>query len=183
MSRDTEFKREDVEALAGELRDLREIIREVSGKLGRIEKRLRLFFPQSFPVERRKEPEADIREMSPTITPQRALEIYTELLEMARTGREQQVESRIAGIVLPDLALLVRELGAPLGKKPTRTALTKSLMGRLRESMMLSRHTIRPASNLSTPESEATENASDTGGSEAGGEAPIKAETSKNDPS
>ncbi|MFI5095920.1 MAG: hypothetical protein ACHQIK_21075 [Candidatus Acidiferrales bacterium] len=183
MSRDPEFKREDVEALAGELRDLKEVVREVSGKLGRIEKRLRLFFPQSFPGERRKEPEVDIRETSPTITPQRALEMYTELLEMARTGREQQVESRIAGMVLPDLALLVRELGAPLGKKPTRTALTKSLMGRLRESIMLSRHTLRPASNPPAPESEGTENASDTGGSETGGKAPDNADTAKNDPS
>ncbi len=183
MSRDTEFKREDVEALAGELRDLREVMREVSGKLGRIEKRLRLFFPQSFPDERRKEPEGDIREMSPTITPQRALEMYTELLEIARTGREEQVQSRIAGMALPDLAVLVRELGAPLGKKPTRTALTKSLMGRLRESIMLSRHTLRPVSSPSAPESGGTENDSAAGGSEAGGKAPDRADTSKNDPS
>ena len=45
MNADPEFKREDVEALAGELRDLKEVIREVSGKLGRIEKRLRLLSP------------------------------------------------------------------------------------------------------------------------------------------
>jgi hypothetical protein len=183
MTRDTEFKREDVEALAGELRDLREVMREVSGKLGRIEKRLRLFFPQSFPDERRKEPEGDIREMSPTITPQRALEMYTELLEIARRGREEQVQSRIAGMALPDLALLVRELGAPLGKKPTRTALSKSLMGRLRESIMLSRHTLRPASNPSTPQSEGNENAPAKDGSEASGEAPDNPDTTRNDPS
>jgi hypothetical protein len=158
-------------------------MREVSGKLGRIEKRLRLFFPQSFPDERRKAAEGDIREMSPTITPQRALEMYTELLEIARTGREEQIQSRIAGIALPDLALLVRELGAPLGKKPTRPALTKSLMGRLRESIMLSRHTLRPASNPSAPQREDEENAPDKSSSEAGGEAPHNADTSKNDQS
>jgi hypothetical protein len=144
------LKREDVEALAGELRDLKEVMREVSGKLGRIEKRLRLFFPASFPNQPRKERSPDLRDTPPTITTQQALQIYNELLDMARTGREQQVEARVAGIGLPDLALLVRELGAQVGKKPSRTGLTKSLMGRLKESVMLSRHTSRPSSQ-STP--------------------------------
>jgi hypothetical protein len=179
MSIDSEFKREDVEALAAELRDLKEVMRDVSGKLGRIEKRLKLFFPQSFPSERRKQPGVDIREMSPTISPQKALEMYTDLLEMARSGRQQEVESRIAGIALPDLALLVRELGAPLGKKPTRPALTKSLMGRLRESIMLSRHTLRPASDPSALEGEGTENRLVAGNSEASVKTPDNSDTSK----
>jgi hypothetical protein len=156
MNGDSQFKREDVEALAGELQDLKEIVREVSGKLGRIEKRLRLFFPQSFPIPAPKQSKTPVGDVPPTITPQQALGLYSELLEMARTGREQQVEARVAGMDLPDLALLVRELGAPLGKKPTRPGLTKSLMGRLRESMMLSRHTVRPASNQSATPEEST---------------------------
>jgi hypothetical protein len=143
-----QLKREDVEALAGELRDLKEVLREVSGKLGRIEKRLRLFYPESFPrPERRKEKSSDVQETPPTITSQQALELYSELVDMARTGREQQAEARVANLGIADLALLVKELGAPSGKKPNRTALTKSLMGRLKESIMLSRHTVRPGAN------------------------------------
>lgn len=161
------LKREDVEALAGELRDLKEILREVSGKLGRIKKRLRLFFPESFPSpERRKEKSSDLQETPPTITPQRALELYSELVDMARTGREQQVEARVANLEIADLALLVKELGAPLGKKPSKTALTKSLMGRLKESIMLSRHTVRPGANRAARQDNSTEGAAQTDASE-----------------
>lgn len=143
-------KREDVEALAGEMRDLKEVLREVSGKLGRIEKRLRAFFPDSFPQNKtRKEPSSNLRESAPTITAQQALDIYTELVTLARSGQEQEIASRAAKLDIADLALLVRELGAPLGKKPSRTGLTKSLMSRLKESVLLSRHTNRPSANPS----------------------------------
>ncbi|HLH75288.1 MAG TPA: hypothetical protein VKV28_00650 [Candidatus Binataceae bacterium] len=139
-------KEEDVIALAGEMRELKEILREVSGKLGRIEKRLRAFFPSSFPsakTGRVKLPQ--LNDSPPTITPQQALDLYTELIDLARSGQERQVETRVAEMGLGNLALLVKELGAPLGKKPSRPALMKSLMGRLKESIMLSRHTNRPA--------------------------------------
>ncbi len=143
-------KREDVEALAGEMRDLKEVLREVSGKLGRIEKRLRAFFPDSFPENKaRREPSSNLRENAPTITPQQALDLYTELVTLARSGQEQEVASRAGKLDIADLALLVRELGAPLGKKPTRSGLTKSLMSRLKESVLLSRHTNRPSPNSS----------------------------------
>lgn len=141
-----DLRRGDVDALAGELRDLKDILREVSGKLGRIERRLRLFFPESFPKsERHKEKELELHEPTATINSQQALDLYSELVEIARTGKEQQLEARMASMGIADLALLVRELGAPLGKKPTRIALTKSLMGRLKQSIMLSRHTVRPS--------------------------------------
>jgi hypothetical protein len=138
------LKQEDVEALAHEMRDLKEVLREVSGKLGRIEKRLRTFFPDSFPDKSQKEKTPDLRESAPSITPQQALDFYSELVALARSGKEQEVEARTAKLALADLALLVRELGAPLGKKPSRIGLTRSLMGRLKESVLLSRHTNRP---------------------------------------
>jgi len=145
---------EDVAALAAEVRELKEVLREVSGKLGRIEKRLRFFFPDSFPGGSRKGKEPDIRENPPSITPQQALDLYSELVRMARSGQEQEVEARVTAMSLADLALLVKELGAPLGKKPSRTGLTKSLMGRLKESIMLSRHTSRPGPDHSVRQGE-----------------------------
>ncbi len=145
MNEQPEMKREDVEALAGEMRDLKEAAREISGKLGRIEKRLRAFFPGSFPVKKgRTEKSLDLRENPPTMTTQQVLDFYTELVELARSGQEREVDARAAQLGIPDLALLVRELGAPLGKKPNRAGLTRSLMGRLKESVLLSRHTNRP---------------------------------------
>jgi hypothetical protein len=153
-----DLKREDVEALASEMHDLKEVLREVSGKLGRIEKRLRVFFPGSFPAPKaRTGKTSDVRESVPTITPQQALDLYSELVALARSGQEQRVAERAAGLELVDLALLVRELGAPLGKKPTRAGLTRSLMGRLKESVLLSRHTNRPPVHSSTREREGTE--------------------------
>lgn len=145
MNGQPELKRDDVEALAGEMRDLKEALREISGKLGRIEKRLRAFFPTSFPESKgRREKPLDLRENPPTMTPQQVLDFYSELVSLARSGQEREVEARAAKLGISDLALLVRELGAPLGKKPNRTALTKSLIGRLKESVLLSRHTNRP---------------------------------------
>ena len=136
---------EDVSALAAEMQELKEVVREVAGKLGRIEKRLRVFFPDSFPnTGTRRKAAADSFDKPPTMTPREALELYDKLVTQARSGSEREVEAAISRLELPDLALLVRELGAPAGKKPTRKALTKSLMGRLKESIMLSRHTPRP---------------------------------------
>lgn len=147
MSEHTEApQREDVEILAREITELKEVLRDVSGKLGRMEKRLRLFFPASFPSNERREGKKEEHQGNlPAMTSEQRLALYSELLELGRSGQQLPLENRLEKISTEDLALLVKELGAPVGKKPSRIRLTKSLMGRLKQSVMLSRHAARPS--------------------------------------
>lgn len=140
--------REDVEVLAREIRDLKETLRDVSGKLGRIEKRLRVFFPAAFPQAKSRSAKGERLETSPpTMTTDQLLAVYNDLVNLARSDRPSQVEGKLDALALGDLALLVRELGAPVGGKPTRPLLVRSVLGRLKQSVMLSRHTPRPTSS------------------------------------
>jgi hypothetical protein len=148
-------EREDVEILAREIRDLKEVLRELSGKLGRIEKRLRVFFPAAFPKSKpRANKGQSLQSSPPTMTSEQVLGFYNELIDLVRADRRSQVEDNLARLALGDLALLVRELGAPTGNNPSRSGLTKSVMGRLKQSIMLSRHSSRPASSPSASSAE-----------------------------
>lgn len=143
--------RQDIETLAREMRDLKDSLREISGKLGRMERHLRVFFPASFPKAKAEPRKRErLEDSPPTMTSEQILSVYNELVDLARTDRGVQVEERLSRLGLGDLTLLVRELGVPTGKNPTRSALGKSVMGRLKQSIMLSRHTARPSSTDTT---------------------------------
>jgi hypothetical protein len=147
--------RDDVEALAREMKNLKETLRDVSGKLGRIEKRLRVFFSTVFPHSKPRARAERLENSPASMTPDQVLNVYNDLINLARSDRPTQVEDKLNSLTLGDLALLVKELGAPMGSKPTRTLLVKSVLGRLKQSIMLSRHTPRPSTPF-TSSSEAT---------------------------
>ncbi len=72
--------------------------------------------------------------------------LYEELIEHARKDRFEEVRQRLSSLSLPDLSLLRRELGASLGKrKASPKVLIETIVGRIKESVMLSKHTNRQA--------------------------------------
>lgn len=136
---------EEVDRLVMELRETKDALRELSGKLTRIETRLKRVFPRAFPARQMgtKQKAASGQE-PPTLTPESAIALYGELVELATKGQIEEVQRRLSSANLSDLSFLRRELGAPLGKKkPSPKTLIDSILGRIKESVMLSKHTNR----------------------------------------
>jgi hypothetical protein len=138
--------REELLRLADEIRETKELLRDVSGRMSRIETRMKRSFPTLFP----KAPLAETSHAQPegqgqpTLTPEQVMGVYEELVDQGRRGELQPVRQRLAEIGVADLNLMRRELGASLGtKKPSRRSLEEAVIGRIRESVMLSKHTHR----------------------------------------
>jgi hypothetical protein len=137
---------DEVTRLAKELSETKEAVRELSGKLGRIETRLRRVFPEAFAksTRARKHDSTKGSDEATTLTPTTAMEFYELLVEAAKNNRFEEVRQKLSSLSHADLSFLRRELGASLGKKkPSPKALTEAIIGRIRESVMLSKHTNR----------------------------------------
>ncbi len=139
---------EEVKELVKELRELKDVLREISSKVAHIEARAKRAFPAAFP-KAPPEPRSPAPKITdpPTISPQEALKLYDDLVAMAKQGDKEEVQNRLKTMGLPDLALLSRELGVPLGKsKPSAKVLINGILGRIHESMMLSTSSLRQRS-------------------------------------
>jgi len=137
---------EEVSRLAKELGETKEAVRELTAKLAHIETRLKRVFPEAFaklPRERKKSKADGVGELL-TLTADTAMALYEQLVEDARNDRFEEVRQKLSSLSVADLSFLRRELGASLGKrKPSQRVLTEVIIGRIRESVMLSKHTNR----------------------------------------
>jgi hypothetical protein len=139
-------KEEEAKQVAAEIRELKDIVREVSGKLSRIESRMKRAFPEAFAaIPRQAKP---IGCPTPTLSPQQVLQLYDQFVESARGGDRENVQRRLTEVDLADLGQMAHELGVSLGKKkPSRKSLTAAILARINESVMLSRHMNREPSS------------------------------------
>ncbi len=132
--------------LAQEIREFKEVLREISKKLGQIETRAKRAFPSAFPATpgRNSNKEKSKEGEQPTLSPGEALQLYDQLVQSAKAGTRDQVQQRLESLRLADLGLLCRELGVSLGKKrSSRPALISGILGRVNESVMLSSSSLR----------------------------------------
>jgi hypothetical protein len=144
--------------VAREIRETKDILRDISRKLGWLETRVKRAYPSAFPPAPagNKGRQASRVAEQPTLSPQQALEIYDQLVQLAKSESREQVRHRLESVSLPDLALLCRELGVSLGKKkPSRPVLIGGILGRVNESIMLSSSNMRQrAENVTSGGSE-----------------------------
>lgn len=139
---------EEVRELVNELRELKDLLRDISSKVAHIEGRAKRAFPAAFPKASPgpRTPAPKITD-PPTISEKEALKLYDDLVVLAKQGDKGEVQHRLETMVLPDLYLLSRELGVSLGKrKPSRKVLIHGVLGRINESMMLSTSSFRQRS-------------------------------------
>src|SRR5271165_2781013 len=123
---------DEVSRLVKELTETKEALREMAGKLARIETRLSRVFPQAFAKaanDRKKAKPGKVSEPT-TLTANTAMVLYEQLVEDARNNRFDEVRQRLSSLSVPDLSFLRRELGASLGKrKPSPTTLIEVIVG------------------------------------------------------
>src|SRR6266536_3370329 len=99
--------REELLRLADEMRQAKELLRDVSARMSRIETRMKRSFPTLFPKvplagTSHPRPEG---QSPPTLTPEQVMSLYEELVDQGRRGELQLVHQRLAEISLADLSL------------------------------------------------------------------------------
>lgn len=153
MSDDTKFRSpsEEIERLTQEIAEIKSAMREIAGRLSQIERHARRSLgtprsgksPQSRPSQERP---ADSG--APTVSREEALKVFEDLTGIWRDRGGVEVETRLAQLGAPDLKLMAHELGLSFENKPSRRGLQDGIIGRIKESVMLSRNT-----NVTAPRS------------------------------
>jgi hypothetical protein len=143
---------EELQHLLGQIAELKATLREIAGRLSQIEQHVKRAFrlPKSPPSRRTSAHQPRAPLPPPTLSPSDALKLFDELPPLLESHGREGVERRLGGLEIPDLKLIVQELGAPLPSKPSRKALTAAIFGRVNESLLLSRNR-----NITSPRSAA----------------------------
>lgn len=133
---------QEIVVLAKELSEIKDVLRELTRKLSRIEARANRAFPSAF-IKPAGNPKGTSFEASsePTMTTEQIMHLYDEVVDLAKGGKFEEVRGRLETLEFADLNLLRTELGASLGKKkPSKRVLMEAVLGRVNESVMLTRH-------------------------------------------
>ncbi|MCX7045480.1 MAG: hypothetical protein NTX50_08365 [Candidatus Sumerlaeota bacterium] len=135
---------QEIGILSREMKETRDILRDLSRKISRIELRTKRAFPSALSdAPPRIKDKAD-KITKPTMSTEEAMHFYDELVEQAKRGNIEDIIKRLDTIELSDLNLLRIELGASLGKKkPSRQVLIETILGRINQSVMLVKHVNR----------------------------------------
>lgn len=150
MSDEFRTPTEELRHLLEQIAEVKTTLRDVAGRLAQIEQHVKRAFrlpprvasPASVP----RGPRTPLP--PPTLSPSEALRLFDELPPLMEHEGRDGIERRLKDLDVPDLRLMVHELGAPLPGKPSRRALIAAIMGRANESLLLSRNR-----NVSTPRS------------------------------
>jgi hypothetical protein len=133
---------EETVHLVDEIGELKEILREVSRKLTRIETKVK----RAGTVVASKTSEFQNSQAAAVNKPddksvENILQVYEELRLKAKNGKEQEVREKLLAMSATDLNLMCCELGMPPSSKaPSRRKMFELIIGRIKQSLMLSRH-------------------------------------------
>ena len=144
---------EEITQLLEEINGMKQVIRDISGKLGRIEKRLKVSFPSAVTTKvtmaKKKTGASPKVRQEPSITPEEAKSRYEQWVELEHDQQTAVIQHELSELSLPNLLLTARELGLSLGsKKPSMKVLSGLILNRIRQSAMLTWH-----SNITRPDS------------------------------
>jgi hypothetical protein len=150
---------QELEHLSAQLSEVTELLREIGNRVNQIERHVKRSFgiPQPGRGMRRKaERSADSSASDqPTISPEEVRPIFDELIRTWREESPQGAQARLQDMSFPDVKLIAHELGLSFSSKPSRKAVVSGIIGRMNESIMLSRNTnlTQPRSQSVPPES------------------------------
>jgi hypothetical protein len=129
---------EELNRLNTELAELRELMRDVAGRLNQIERHVkRAFGVKQTPRASGKQKES---QQGATISPDEALNQFRELTDLSREGGSDAVEHRLAQMSIANLKVMAHELGVSFPSKPNRKNLQAGIRGRISESVMLTQN-------------------------------------------
>jgi hypothetical protein len=134
---------QEVLKLLEECSELRRTLKTISAQLGRMEIRVKRAFPAAAKqVGVRIASGAHSASLS--ISQEEALAEFDRIVRLAATGASEEAEKIVEAKSAADLSLIARELGVSFPKsKPSHRAMRDAIFGRVRESVLLSRHSQR----------------------------------------
>ena len=126
--------------LVDEIGELKEILREVSKKLTRIETQVKRGVLSAGSKNSESATVANVSKPA-NLSPETVLEAYEELRLQAKNGNEEEVSQKLLAMSVTDLNLMCCELGMPpTSKNPSRKKMFELIIGRIKQSLRLSRH-------------------------------------------
>ena len=136
-------KEEEVRRLLEELGELRRTIKTISAQLGRLENRVKVNFP--IVAKQIDERRREISQQSfSALTSEQAQEEFDNIVQMARSGAASEAESYLERRPGPDLLAIAKEVGVSFKtSKPSIKAMREAILGKVRESILLSHHNRR----------------------------------------
>jgi len=146
--KDIFFTREqEAKRLNNELFEIKEILREITRKISSIESRARRAYPSVFPKKKIPK-EAKTQKISADVAAlnkEQLFHLFDEVVQRTKDGDWENAKKMFDDISYPDLNLLRIELGVTLkSNKPSRAIVMKAINGRVQESVLLTKHTMRP---------------------------------------
>lgn len=145
MNGQREFRtpEQEVLKLLEECAELRRTLKTISAQLGRMEIRVKRAFPAAAKqVGARVASGANSASLS--ISQEEALAEFDRIVRLAATGASEEAEKIVDAKSAADLSLIAKELGVSFPKsKPSIRAMREAIFGRVRESVLLSRHSQR----------------------------------------
>ena len=141
----TEFRTNEEEVLKPleECTELRRTLKTISSQLTRIEGRVKRAFPVA--AQRQADRKAvQSRGTQSALSRDQALAEFDRVVKVAAEGRSDEAERILAGWALADLVLIAKEVGVAFpSSKPSARVARDAVAGKVRESVLLTRHTPR----------------------------------------
>lgn len=126
--------------LVEEIGELKEILRDVSRKLTRLETQVKRGVLSAGSKTSDIPTGADVNKPA-NLSAANVLEVYEELRLEAKNGNEEEVRKKLLAMSATDLNLMCCELGMPpSSKNPSRKKMFELIIGRIKQSLRLSRH-------------------------------------------
>jgi hypothetical protein len=126
--------------LVEQISELKEILRDVSRKLTRLETQVKRGLLSAGSKTSDIPTGADVNKPA-NLSAANVLEVYEELRLQAKNGNEEEVRKKLLAMSATDLNLMCCELGMPpSSKNPSRKKMFELIIGRIKQSLRLSRH-------------------------------------------
>lgn len=126
--------------LVEEIGELKEILRDVARKLTRLETQVKRGVLSAGSKTSDIPTGADVNKPA-NLSAANVLEVYEELRLQAKNGNEEEVRQKLLAMSATDLNLMCCELGMPpSSKNPSRKKMFELIIGRIKQSLRLSRH-------------------------------------------
>lgn len=126
--------------LVEEIGELKEILRDVARKLTRLETQVKRGVISAGSKTSDIPRGADVNKPA-NLSAANVLEVYEELRLQAKNGNEEEVRQKLLAMSATDLNLMCCELGMPpSSKNPSRKKMFELIIGRIKQSLRLSRH-------------------------------------------
>jgi hypothetical protein len=145
MSNATDFRtpEQEVLKLLEECSEIRRALKTISGQLARMETRVKQAFPAAA-HEFQDRASRKYHSSSPSISPQEALAEFDKVAGLAASGAMEEAERILEAKSGQDLLVIAKEVGVSFSKsKPSIRAMREAIFGKIRESVLLSRHSPR----------------------------------------